>query len=160
MTKQILCSDGVKRGRRGDRSLTAGLPLIVITLAMAGCSAASNQAAAVPPPPNGAAVAASQPSGPDPNLMPYPRQSLFETFRGSTEPQAAAMPRPPSAYTPSGQPYTPPAGQTADGAPAGSAPPAGAAAAPPPRADAGTADYLPYPKQSLFDLFSEKPAAQ
>jgi hypothetical protein len=157
MTKQILCSDGVKRGRRGDRSLTAGLPLIVITLAMAGCSAASNQAAAVPPPPNGAAVAASQPSGPDPNLLPYPKQSLFE-FRGSTEPQGVAMPHPPSTYTPAGQPYSPPAGQAANSAPA--APPAGAAPAPPPRADAGTADYLPYPKQSLFDLFSEKPAAQ
>jgi hypothetical protein len=154
MTKQILWSGGVKRGRCGDRPLAAGLPLIVITLAMAGCSAASNQAAAVPPPPNGAAVAASQPSGPDPNLLPYPKQSLFE-FRGSTEPQGAAMPHPPSTYTPAGQP---PPGQAGNGAPASSAgtPPA----ATPAQASTDSTDYLPYPKQSLFDLFSEKPAAQ
>src|SRR5271167_2405582 len=111
MTKRILSSGAVKRGRRRDRSLAAGLPLIVITLAMAGCSAASNQAAAVPPPPNSATAAASQPPGPDPNLLPYPKQSLFEVFRGSTEPQAVAMPHPPSAYTQAGQPYSPPAGQ-------------------------------------------------
>ena len=53
------------------------------------------------PPPNSATAAASQPSGPDPNLLPYPRQSLTDVFRGSTEPQqsqAVAMPHPPSTY--------------------------------------------------------------
>ena len=69
------------RGRRRDRSLAASLPLIVICLAVAGCSSfssASNQAAAVPP--NSATAAASQPAGPDPDLMPYPQQSLIDVF--------------------------------------------------------------------------------
>jgi hypothetical protein len=149
MTKQILWDGAVVRGRRGGRSLASSLPLIVITLAMAGCSAASNQAAAVPPPPNSATAAASQPTGADPNLLPYPKQSLFEVFRGSTEPQgAAAMPHPPGTYTPAGQPYSP--GQP------GAPPPAAA----PAQASNDRSDYLPYPKQSLFDLFSDKPAAQ
>ena len=150
------------RGRHRDRSLAASLPLIVICLAVAGCSSfssASNQAAAVPP--NSATAAASQPAGPDPDLMPYPQQSLIDVFRGSTEPQAVAMPHPPGTYTPAGQPYSPPAGQAANGAPAGSAPPAGAPpAAAPAQASTDPSDYLPYPKQSLFDLFTEKPATR
>jgi hypothetical protein len=130
------------RGRRRNRSLAASLPLVVICLAVAGCSAA------VPPPPNSATAAASQPPGPDPNLMPYPKQSLVDVFRGSTEPQgAAAMPHPPSTYMPAGQPYSPAPGQP------------GAPAAAPAQASNDPSDYLPYPKQSLFDLFSEKPAA-
>ena len=75
------------RGRHRDRSLAASLPLIVFCLAVAGCSSfssASNQAAAVPP--NSATAAASQPAGPDPDLMPYPQQSLIDVFRGSTRP--------------------------------------------------------------------------
>lgn len=102
----------------------------------------------MPPPPNSASAAASQPSGPDPNLLPYPKQSLTDVFRGSTEPQqsqAVAMPHPPSTYSPSGQPYTP-AGQP------GAPPPAAA----PAQASNNSADYLPYPKQSLIDLFSDK----
>jgi hypothetical protein len=73
--------------------------------------------------------------------LPYPKQSLTDVFRGSTETQTQTVPRPPSTYTPSGQPYTP--GQAANGA----------AAAPPP-ASQNPSDSLPYPKQSLFEVFS------
>ena len=52
--------------------------------------------------------------------LPYPKQSLADVFRGSTETQT--VPRPPSTYTASGQPYTPPQGQGA----VASAPPANA----------------------------------
>jgi hypothetical protein len=68
--------------------------------------------------------------------LPYPKQSLTDVFRGSTEPQTQTVPRPPTSYTPSGQPYTP-QGQ--------------AAAAP---AVQNPSDSLPYPKQSLFEIFS------
>jgi len=80
--------------------------------------------------------------------MPYPKQSLADLFRGSTEPQTQTVPRPPSTYTASGQPYTP-QGQAANGAPAG-----GAAAAAPASQD--PSNSLPYPKQSLFEVFSNK----
>ena len=53
----------------------------------------------------------------------YPEQSLTDLFRGSTQPQT--VPRPPSIYTPSGQPYSPP-GQPAAGPSQGVAPPAAA----------------------------------
>ena len=55
-------------------------------------------------------------------------------------------------YTASGQPYVPPPGQQPYGAPP--APGANAAAAPPANPD--PTDSLPYPKQSLIDLFSNK----
>ena len=74
------------------------------------------------------------------DLLPYPKQSLADVFRGSTETQT--VPRPPSTYTASGQPYTPPQGQ-------------GAVASAPP-ANANPIDSPPYPKQSLFDIFSSK----
>jgi hypothetical protein len=92
---------------------------------------------------------------------PYPRQSLFDGFKGSSDSSnsaQAAAPRPPSTYTPSAQPYSPPGQPTNNpprGAPQAAAPPA----APPPQAsaDQGGSSY-PYPKQSLFDIFSNKPA--
>ena len=80
------------------------------------------------------------PSLTTPNSLPYPKQSLADVFRGSTETQT--VPRPPSTYTASGQPYTPPQGQ-------------GAVASAPP-ANANPTNSLPYPKQSLFDIFSSK----
>jgi hypothetical protein len=80
--------------------------------------------------------------------MPYPKQSLTDVFRGSTEPQTQTVPRPPSTYTASGQPYTP-QGQAANGAPTG-----GTAAAAPATQD--PSNSLPYPKQSLFEVFSNK----
>ena len=92
-------------------------------------------AAAPPPPPPAVQQDYS-------DSLPYPKQSLADVFRGSTETQTQTVPRPPSTYTPSGQPYTP-QGQAAAGAPA-----AAAAAAQDP------ADSLPYPKQSLFEVFS------
>ena len=118
--------------------------------------ASSQQSAAAPPPPAYAAPpAAPAPAPAAPaaqqdysDSMPYPKQSLADLFRGSTEPQTQTVPRPPSTYTASGQPYTP-QGQAANAAPAGSA----AAAAP---AIQDPSNSLPYPKQSLFEVFSNK----
>jgi hypothetical protein len=94
--------------------------------------------------------------------LPYPKQSLADLFRGSTQAQTQtqnqtqtktqAVPHPPSTYTPSGQPYSRPPGQQPYGAPP--APSATAATTPPANPD--PTDSLPYPKQSLIDLFSNK----
>jgi hypothetical protein len=99
------------------------------------------------PPPAQPAYAAAAPAAKSDSSdsLPYPKQSLADLFRGSTETQSQTMPHPPSAYTPSGQPYSPP-GQPASGTPA----PGATAAAPP----ANPTDSLPYPKQSLSDIFS------
>jgi len=77
--------------------------------------------------------------------MPYPKQSLTELFRDSTQPQGQTVPRPPSTYTSSGQPYTP-QGQAAGASAVAAAPPA----------NPNPSDSLPYPKQSLFEVFSSK----
>ncbi len=181
-------------GRGTDRTRLVGtavtLAFLALSPALAGCSssfsssspAANQTAAAVPPPPNVPVAAAGQPAyapppgpvaaAPDatPDMLPYPKQSLFD-FRSSNEPQAVAMPHPPGSYTPSGQPYTPPPGQPytpppgqqpAYGAPAGAAPAGGqpVAAATPAVDTDPTAHSGAYPSQSLFDLFTNKPAAQ
>jgi hypothetical protein len=102
----------------------------------------------------GATAAAAPPAKPDyAESLPYPKQSLADLFRGSTDTQTQTVPHPPAAYTPSNQPYSPPPGQP----PAYGAPQPGttAAAAPPPAAP-NPADSLPYPKQSLFEIFSSK----
>ncbi len=139
------------------------------TLVLASCSAGTNtlspnQTAGVPAPtPAGqAAAAASQPSYTAAasaaqqdysDSLPYPKESLADLFRGSTQTQAQSqtqtVPHPPSTYTASGQPYTPPGQQTYPPSPGASA-----AAAPPATPD--PTDSLPYPKQSLIDLFSNK----
>jgi hypothetical protein len=114
------------------------------------------------PPPNQQSYAAPAAATSDADLAanayPYPKQSLVELFRSDSQAaqaqQAQTVPRPPSTYNPSQQPYSPPPGQQQTySAPAGST--AVAAAAPPP-ASTDPADSLPYPKQSLFDLFSNK----
>lgn len=102
--------------------------------------ASSQQSAAAPPPAQpayAAPAAAPPPAAPAAqqdysDSLPYPKQSLADVFRGSTEPQGQSVPRPPSSYTPQG----------ASG---------GAAAAP---ASQNPTDSLPYPKQSLFEVFS------
>ena len=66
--------------------------------------------------------------------------------------QTQTVPHPPSTYTASGQPYVPPPGQQ----PYGALPAAGATAAAAPPANPDPTDSLPYPKQSLIDLFSNK----
>ncbi len=45
------------------------------------------------------------------DYMPYPKQSLFSLFQDLGSAQAPNVPHPPSAYTPSAQPYVPPQGQ-------------------------------------------------
>jgi hypothetical protein len=110
-------------------------------------AAAPAQPAAAPAP-----VAAPVPPPAAPrdysDSMPYPKQSLADVFRGSTESQPQSVPHPPSTYTPSGQPYTP-QGQAAAGAA-----PAGGAVAAAPAGGQTASDSLPYPKQSLFEVFS------
>jgi hypothetical protein len=159
-------------GRKG--LVRPALVATAITLVLASCSASSpfsnaSQTASVPPPPNYPATSAGQPAYAAPpagtaatagppaqqdytDSLPYPKQSLADLFRGSTETQAPTqnVPHPPSTYTPSNQPYSPPSAQSAYGA---SLPGTTAAAAPPANAD--PTDSLPYPKQSLFELFSK-----
>jgi hypothetical protein len=130
-------------------------------------SPANAQPSAAPPaygaqPRYAASAPAAPPGEYNPTSGVYPRQSITDLFRGSTEspasaqPSAAqqAMPHPPSTYTPSAQPYTPPPGQQAYGQPAGAPQPA---PQPPPQAQqaaAGDPSLLPYPKQNIFDIFS------
>ena len=151
------------RGSRTRHALTATFFVVTsFTLlpALAGCSSFSSssssaaQAGSVPPPPNAAVAAPSAPPADEAgtSAYPYPKQSLVDVFRDGTDtsPPAQDVPRPPSAYTPSGQPY--PANQPAYSAPvaASAAPPA----APPPPGDNAASGY-PYPKQSLMDLFKD-----
>jgi hypothetical protein len=118
---------------------------------------AGQQAYASPAPPTYAAPAPTTAAVPPPaqqdyaDSLPYPKQSLVDLFRGSTQTQTQTAPQAPSTYTPSGQPYSPPQGQPTNSA----APPAATAAAPPP-ANPDYTDSLPYPKQSLFQIFSNK----
>ncbi len=112
-------------------------------------ASSQQNAAAAPAQPAVAAPPAAPPPAAQQDYsdsLPYPKQSLADVFRGSTETQTQTVPRPPSTYTPSGQPYTP-QGQAAAGAPA-----TGTAAAAP--ASQTPSDSLPYPKQSLFEVFS------
>ena len=105
----------------------------------------------------------------------YPSQSLVDLFKSDSAPNSAGapnstsgantaaparnanMPHPPSTYTPSGQPYTPPPGQSANGtAPAGSVP----AAAPQPANSDQAAVGGVYPQQSIVDIMMKDSGAQ
>jgi hypothetical protein len=132
------------------------------------------QQAYAPPAQRGYATPAATAAAASPSVqqdysdsLPYPKQSLIDAFRGSTQIPAQGqtqsatqvatqgppqyVPHPPSTYTPSGQPYSPPLGQPPNNTP----PPAATAAAAPPGNPEPT-DSLPYPKQSLFEVFSNK----
>jgi hypothetical protein len=178
MGTEGLSGRAVLGGRGGSSAVWRRIAILTVSLAIlplaAGCSGSSlpsfgssnpqSQPASVPPPPNASAAPAgqqayappsSQPAAPATAapaaqqdysaLMPYPKQSLADVFRDSTQPQGQTVPRPPSTYTPSGQPYTPQgqAGGTAS-----------VAAAPPASPD--TPNMLAYPKQSLFEVMSNK----
>jgi hypothetical protein len=165
MGTQGSAGNAVFGGRGGVRPLWRPIAILAGSLAVlplvGGCSGSSfpsfgsaNPQSTVPPPPNASVAATGQPVYAPPaaaqrdysDSLPYPKQSLADVFRGSTETQPQSVPRPPSSYTPSGQPYTP-QGQAAGGAPtAGSAAPAGQ----------NPSDLLPYPKQSLFDFSNNK----
>ena len=176
-TGSLLAASEFSRSAVGrNRLVRAALVATVITLVLASCSASSpfsdaNQTAGVPRPPNYPATAAGQPAYAAPaagttattvppaqqdytDSLPYPKQSLADLFRGSTETQAPTqtVPHPPSTYTPSNQPYSPASAQSAYGA----SPPPGTTAAAAPPANPDPTDSLPYPKQSLFELFSNK----
>jgi hypothetical protein len=159
--------------------------------ALAGCSSFSSPASSASPNPPNPYQAAAMPaqSGPpvaapavdlETSGYPFPKQSLVDLFRGSTSsPGAPAMPRPPSTYVASAQPYNP--GQTAyTASPNVPRPPSTyvpsaqpynpnqpsygdsantpVAGAPPPAAPAPAPEAAvgPYPSESLFDLFSNK----
>jgi hypothetical protein len=106
---------------------------------------------------------------PQPKVPGYPNQALGDYFTNSrisqapvdcvTQSRTANLPRPPSTYTASGQPYSPPAGTAAyPPAPPATAtassppqtPPASAAASGPPP-PSNTASV--YPQESLIDFF-------
>jgi hypothetical protein len=160
MRPALLTASAIFYRSAADRGRFARLTLIAapLILVLTGCSASSsfsgqankpnpNQAAGVAPIPNAAAISPAQQDYAD--SLPYPKQSLADLFRDSTQTPAQSqiqtVPHPPSTYTPSGQPYSPGASP---------APSATAAAAPPANPD--PTDSLPYPKQSLIDLFSNK----
>ena len=178
MGTEGLSGRAVFGGRGGSSAPLQRIATLTVSLAIlplaAGCSGSSlpsfgssnpqSQPASVPPPPNASVAPAgqqayapppSQPAAPATaappaqqdysDLMPYPKQSLADVFRDSAQPQGQTVPRPPGTYTPSGQPYTPQA--QAGGATA-------VAAAPPANSD--TSNLLAYPKQSLFEVMSNK----
>jgi hypothetical protein len=135
--------------------------VLIVTMApmvLAGCSATSPYSGQTsnPNPNQTAGMPASTAQQDYSDSLPYPKQSLADLFRGSTQTQAQSqnqtVPHPPATYTPSGQAYSQPPGQQPYGAPP--APAATAAATPPANPD--PTDSLPYPKQSLIDLFSNK----
>jgi len=159
----IFCRSAANHGGFALSTLIAASVILVL----AGCSASSpfsgqankpnpKQTAGVAAIPNAAAISPAQEEYAD--SLPYPKQSLADLFRDSTQTpaqsqtQTQTVPHPPSTYTPSSQPYSPTPGQQSYGAPP--APSATAAATPPANPD--PTDSLPYPKQSLIDLFSNK----
>ena len=167
MRPALLTASAIFYWSAADRGRFARLTLIAapLILVLTGCSASSsfsgqankpnpNQAAGVAPIPNAAAISPAQQDYAD--SLPYPKQSLADVFRDSTQTPAQSqihtVPHPPSTYTPSGQPYSPPPGQQSNGV--SPAPSSIAAATPPVNPD--PTDSLPYPKQSLIDLFSNK----
>ena len=96
---------------------SAALIAASVILVLGGCSASTpfsgqannpnpNQTAGVAVPPNAAAVPPAQQDYAV--SLPYPKQSLADLFRGSTETQGEieTVPRPSSTYTPSDQPYS------------------------------------------------------
>jgi hypothetical protein len=103
---------------------------------------------------------------PQPHVPGYPNQSLFSNARNSqapvdcgTQSRTADVPRPPSTYTASGQPYSPPAGTAAyppappatatASSPPQTSPPSPAASGPPPPSNTASV----YPQESLIDFF-------
>ena len=159
--RAIFCRSAADHGGFARSTLIAASVILVL----AGCSASSpfsDQADKVNPFQTAGAAALPNAAAIPParqdyaGSLPYPKQSLADLFRGSTQAQTQnqtqTVPHPPSTYTPSGQPYSPPPGQQPYGAPP--APSATAATTPPANPD--PTDSLPYPKQSLIDLFSNK----
>jgi hypothetical protein len=170
----LSAASAILRRSVADRGAFVWSVLIAtLVLVLAGCSATSpyssqannpnpNQTAGVTAPTSAGQAAAPATSYAAPasaaqqdysDSLPYPKQSLADLFHGSTQTQAPSqtqtVPHPPSTYAPSGQPYSPPPAQQPYGAPTPSA-----TAAPPANPD--PTDSLPYPKQSLIDLFSNK----
>ena len=102
---------------------------------------------------------------PQPHVPGYPNQSLVDYFTNARNSQApvdcvtqsrtADVPRPPSTYTASGQPYSPPAGTAAyppaptASSPPQTPPPSAAASGPPPPSNTASV----YPQESLIDFF-------
>jgi hypothetical protein len=135
---------------RGRSGLNAASLLLCSVLA--GCASSwssnpsqmNNSIAAQPP--------SAAPPAPPISDGVHPNQSITDLFRDTPSPVAPNVPRPPSSYTPVGQPYSPP-GQPAYGA-------SQAAAAPPPSATTSASPPPPisdgvHPNQSITDLFRQ-----
>lgn len=96
---------------------------------------------------------------PQPKVPGYPNQSLWDAFTNAgnsqapvdcvTQSRTADLPRPPSTYTASGQPYSPPAGTATASSPPQTPPPSAAASGPPPPSNTASV----YPQESLIDFF-------
>jgi len=125
----------------------------MLVLAVAGCSSFSSSSSSS----SSASAAATDSPGPPPAHDPredvYPTVSLIDLFKsepapaaaGAAPPRTASVPHAPSSYTPADQPYV-----------QSSAP---AAAAAPANSDSA-ASSLPYPQQSIGDLFRRDAGGQ
>jgi hypothetical protein len=102
------------------------------------------------PAPSASAAGALPSNNSPPSTMPYPNQSISDLFRDSSSLSAPNMPHPPSTYTPSAPPYSPPPGQP--NYPAAAANPAPVATAQPANSDPAVSNGA-YPSQTLWDLF-------
>jgi hypothetical protein len=137
-------------GARGRSGLNAASLLLCSVLAGCASSWRNPAPSANSPPSSWSPIpsqtnnsVAGQPPSPAPPISDgvHPNQSITDLFRDAPPPESPNVPRPPSSYTPVGQPYTPP-GQPAYGAPA-------TASLPPPISDGV------HPNQSITDLFRQ-----
>jgi hypothetical protein len=134
---------------RGRSGLKAASLLLCSVLAGCASSWSSN------PSQTNNSIAGQQPSAaaPAPPISDgvHPNQSITDLFHDTPSPVSPNVPRPPSSYTPVGQPYSPPPGQPAYGASQAVATPTPAAttSSPPPVSDGV------HPNQSITDLFRQ-----
>lgn len=112
----------------------------------------------------GAAGTLTGVAGSDNLYAPYPKQTLISLFQDSPSSSpnqpAANVPRPPSTYTASASPYTPPPGQQTYNPPAGSAPQtASNVPRPPDTYTASASPYTPPPGQQTYNRPGAPPPA-
>ena len=139
---------------RGNHALKAASLLLCSVLT--GCASSwvnltpsANSPPSSLPPVSEAVVPSRPPTSPATATAPlsdgvHPNQSITDLFRDPSSPGSANIPRPPSSYTPTGHPYTPP-GQPAFGGPQN----AGDASTEPSLSDGV------HPNQSITDIFHQ-----
>ena len=146
-------------GARGRSGLNAASLLLCSVLA--GCASSwRNPAPSTNSPPSSWSPipsqtnnsVAGQPPSPAPPISDgvHPNQSITDLFRDAPPPESPNVPRPPSSYTPVGQPYSPPGQPTYGASQAVGTPPSSATASSPPPISDGV-----HPNQSITDLFRQ-----